>query len=83
MGADSSAENTPNVPKFICPNFNKKRLHWASEVRGHATVLSSHEIPIFPIHNSKFPFFNSNFRSLRHSKTVHLYVLQLYKSNPF
>ena len=24
-------------------------------------------------YNSKFPFFNSNFRSLQHSKTVHLY----------
>ena len=29
MGADKLAENTPNVPKFICT----KRLHWASVVR--------------------------------------------------
>ena len=35
MGADSSAENSPNAPKFICPNclpkpkslnFNKKKV---------------------------------------------------------
>ena len=37
MGADSSAENTPNDPEFICPSpkvldFNGKRLHWASVV---------------------------------------------------
>ena len=47
MGADKSAENTPNVPNFICPNsspspkvwdFDEKRLHWASVVRapGHS-----------------------------------------------
>jgi hypothetical protein len=24
MGADKSAENTPNAPKFICPNFLPK-----------------------------------------------------------
>ena len=34
MGADSSAENTPNAPEFICPStnvldFNEKRLHSA------------------------------------------------------
>ena len=40
MGADESAKNTLNAPKFICPNclaklesFNEKRLHWASVVR--------------------------------------------------
>ena len=38
MGADKSAENTPNAPKFVCPspkvwNFDEKRLHWASVVR--------------------------------------------------
>ena len=38
MGADSSAENTPNAPKFIFAipkvlDFNEKRLHWASVVR--------------------------------------------------
>ena len=41
MGADSSAENTPNAPEFICPiclpkpkslDFNEKRLHWAAVV---------------------------------------------------
>ena len=39
MGDDKSGENTPNAPKFICPSpkvwdFNKKRLHWVSVVRG-------------------------------------------------
>ena len=39
MDADSSAENTPNAPTFICPSpkiwdFDEKRLHWASVVRG-------------------------------------------------
>ena len=39
MGADKSAENTPNTPKFICPStkvwdFDEKRLHRASVVRG-------------------------------------------------
>ena len=43
MGADSLAENTPNAPElsaqFVCPSpkvldFNKKRLHWATVVRG-------------------------------------------------
>ena len=43
MAADISAENTPNVPKFVCPfvcpipkvwDFNEKRLHWVSVVRG-------------------------------------------------
>ena len=36
MGADSSAENTPNAPELISPkvlDFNEKRLHWASVVR--------------------------------------------------
>ena len=42
MGADKSAKNTPNVPKFIGQNFlpspkvwdfDGKRLHWASVVR--------------------------------------------------
>ena len=42
MGADKSAENSPNAPKCICPDclsklkgrdFNEKRLHWASIVR--------------------------------------------------
>ena len=36
--ADSSAENIPNAPEFICPSpnvldFNEKRHHWASVVR--------------------------------------------------
>ena len=43
MGADSSAENTPNAPEFMSPiclpkpkssGFQEKRLHWASVVRG-------------------------------------------------
>ena len=43
MDADSLAENTPNAPElfcpFVCPNpkvldFNEKRLHWGSAVRG-------------------------------------------------
>ena len=38
MGADKSAQNTPNAPKFICPRpkvwyFKEKMLHWASVVR--------------------------------------------------
>ena len=38
MGADKSAERTPNAPKFISPipkvwDFDEKRLHWASVVR--------------------------------------------------
>jgi len=45
MGADSLAENTPNVPEFICPSlknvdFNEKRLHWASVVRGRGVAKS-------------------------------------------
>ena len=37
MGADSSGRNTPN---FFCPSlkfldFNEKRLHWESVVRGN------------------------------------------------
>ena len=46
MGADSSAENTPNAPEFVCPspkvlNFNEKRFHWTSVVRGttYNTIL--------------------------------------------
>ena len=46
MGADSLTENTPNAPKFISPSpkvwdFNEKRPHWASVVRGCAEQLSS------------------------------------------
>ena len=42
MGADKLAGNTPNAPKFICPNclpgpkvwdFDEKMLHWVSVVR--------------------------------------------------
>ena len=42
MGADKSAENTPNAPKLsaqiVCPSpnvweFDEKRLHWESGVR--------------------------------------------------
>ena len=43
MGADSSAEITPNAPIFFCPKLSaqaqkfwismKKRLHWVSVVR--------------------------------------------------
>ena len=36
MGADSSAENTRNAPKFICPSPKvkyEKRLHWVAVVR--------------------------------------------------
>ena len=39
MGADSLAENIPNLSaQFVCPspkvlNLNEKRLHWASIVR--------------------------------------------------
>ena len=38
MGADKSAENTPNAPKFVCPNpkvwdFDEKKLLWVSVVR--------------------------------------------------
>ena len=50
MGAYSSAENTPNAPKFICPSrkvwyFNEKRHHLASVVRvpnhGHISRVFS------------------------------------------
>ena len=43
IGADSSAENTPNTPECICQivcpspkvwDIDEKRLHWASVVRG-------------------------------------------------
>ena len=39
IGADKLAQNTPNAPKLICPSpkvwdFDEKRLHWASVVRG-------------------------------------------------
>ena len=44
MGADKSAENTPNPPKFNCPrpkvwDFDEKRLHWASVVRVFEDVM--------------------------------------------
>ena len=46
MGADSSAENTPNAPEFICPSpkvldFNEKRLRWASVVRASPTIVAT------------------------------------------
>ena len=39
MGADSLAENTQNAQEFVCASpkvldFNEKRLHLASVVRG-------------------------------------------------
>ena len=46
MGADSLAENTPNLSaQFVCLSpkvwyFDEKRLHWASVVRGVAYGLS-------------------------------------------
>jgi hypothetical protein len=45
MGADSLAENTPNIPEFICSSpkvldFNEKRLYWASVVRVKNDLLS-------------------------------------------
>ena len=60
IGADSSAENTPlphNLSvKFVCPSpkvldFNEKRLHWASVVRGalYAAVLTPTAISSFCI----------------------------------
>ena len=47
MGADKLAKNIPNAPKFVCPSPKslgfrwKKRLHWASIVRGalHKCIL--------------------------------------------
>ena len=60
MGADSSAENTPKAPEFICPlrlDFNEKRLHWASIVRGRTHMSDSADfkdmIQIIFIHNLK------------------------------
>ena len=50
MGADKSAENTPNAPKFICPNclpkpkslgVSKKSSLWVSVVRGLAFCIKS------------------------------------------
>ena len=49
MGADSSAENTPNAPEFICPkvlDFNQNRLHWASVVRGCNRLKESHSFAV-------------------------------------
>ena len=49
MGADKSAEHTPNSPKLICPNclpkpkslgfWRKKGLHWASVVHSWECVF--------------------------------------------
>ena len=41
MGADSLTKKNTNAPEFICPiwNFNDKRLHWASVVRGQDSLL--------------------------------------------
>ena len=39
MGADNSAENTPNA-QFVC-NFNEKGLHWASVVHGFTIFIIS------------------------------------------
>ena len=44
MGAYSSTENPPNAPEFICPSpkvldFNEKRLHCESVVRGSTLLL--------------------------------------------
>ena len=63
MGADISAENTP---EFICPlrlpkprrsGFQWKRLHWASVVRGRTHMSDSADfkdiIQIILIHNLK------------------------------
>ena len=45
MGAKKSTENTSNAPNFICPSpkvwdFDEKRLHWASVVRGFSVRRS-------------------------------------------
>ena len=42
MGADKFAQNTPNTPKFICPNClsKPKMLRWASVVREINQALS-------------------------------------------
>ena len=50
MGADKSAENTPNAPKIICPkvwDFDEKRLHWVSEVRAPADTNKNHNVSKF------------------------------------
>ena len=48
MGADKLAWNTPNAPKFICPNclpspkvwdFDEKMLHWVSVVRRYSCPM--------------------------------------------
>ena len=71
MGAESSAENTPNAKEVICPiclpkpkglDFNEKRLHWASVVRGcmyafdilqiiskKSLLFSQWSLPVIPI----------------------------------
>ena len=52
MGADSSAQNTPNAPQFICPIYlpkpkrlgpsMKKRFNWESVVRRHNIQYFQH-----------------------------------------
>ena len=68
MGADSSAENTPNAPEFICPiclpnskssRFQWKRLHWASVVRGIYDYTGSSLINWVMISNTSWCFISS------------------------
>ena len=57
MGADKSADNTPNAPKFICPkvwDFDEKRLHWASVVRANNHWAVSLENLYVAIGNNMF-----------------------------
>ena len=66
MGADKSFKNTPNVPKFVYLSpkvwdFDEKRLHWASVVRGSINkdtnlLISSVDIIMISWSESPLPF---------------------------
>ena len=59
MVPDSSAENTPNAPEFVCPipkvlEFNEKRLHLASVV---CAIKIIHPIQLYLETVLKYPHF--------------------------
>ena len=66
MGAGSSAEITPNAPKYICPspkvwNFNEKRLHLASGIRNYEYLKDTRALDA--VHYQCFQPFFPNFFS--------------------
>ena len=52
MGADKSAENTQNDPKFICP---KKRFNWASKFRAYNQMVVSGNADFYSMKIDYFP----------------------------